>query len=79
MIAIYLFFSTLSILFYFFAKKFNIRLRNLFSILIFIVPSLFFTIWIMKIGDRVPVDSEEYHQENNGNEMRNKPISYDYS
>jgi len=33
----------------------------------------------MKIGDRVPIDSEEYHQENNGNEMRNKPISYDYS
>jgi len=62
MIAIYLFFSTLSILVYFLTKKFIIGLRILFSILIFIIPFLFFTIWIIKMGDRVPIESEEYHQ-----------------
>lgn len=62
MIAIYLFFAALSILFYFFTKKINLGLRVLFSIFIFIIPSLFFTIWIIKLGDRVPIESEEYHQ-----------------
>lgn len=63
MIAIYLFFVILSMFSYFIlSKKFRIGIRILFSVAIFVLPSLFFTLWILKVGDQAPADSVEVYQ-----------------
>lgn len=57
MISLYTLFLILGIAFYFLARNLNKKLRIIIAILIFIVPSIIATIWIIQVGDKPPPDA----------------------
>lgn len=58
MITFYIFFAILSSVSYFMNYKFGFWVRIFISVIVFIVPSLFLTFFILKVGDEPPANSK---------------------
>lgn len=57
MIAVYVVFFILAIIVFFCLTGIGIIHKILLSALVFLVPAIAFTIWLVKVGDRAPDDA----------------------